>query len=119
MARWGAGYIGLSLPAPMVAPAFAAARAAWAEAERAGSPRLIAIAYFALGGTGQGRANVRDYYSIAGDELAGHVSDGVAAGPAQVKETVAAFADVGADELILNPTVGDLDEIDRLADIVL
>jgi alkanesulfonate monooxygenase SsuD/methylene tetrahydromethanopterin reductase-like flavin-dependent oxidoreductase (luciferase family) len=119
MARWGTGYIGLSMPAPMVAPAFEAARAAWAEAGREGSPRLIAIAYFALGDTEQGRANVWDYYSIAGDELASLVADGVATGPAQVKETVAAFADIGADELIFNPTVGDPEEINRLADTVL
>jgi hypothetical protein len=35
----------------------------------------------------------------------------VAAGPGQIKDTLAAFADIGADigadELILNPTVGD------------
>jgi alkanesulfonate monooxygenase SsuD/methylene tetrahydromethanopterin reductase-like flavin-dependent oxidoreductase (luciferase family) len=119
VARWGIGYVGASVPAPMVAPAFEATRAAWARAARGGSPYLVAIAYFALGDTGQGRANVWDYYSIAGDEVAGFISEGLAAGPAQVKETVAAFADIGADELILNPTVGDPEEITRLADIVL
>ena len=53
------------------------------------------------------------------DEIARLITNGVAAGPARVKDTVAAFADIGADELILNPTVGDLEEITRLADIVL
>jgi alkanesulfonate monooxygenase SsuD/methylene tetrahydromethanopterin reductase-like flavin-dependent oxidoreductase (luciferase family) len=119
VARWGTGYIGLSLPAPMVAPAFEATRTAWAEAGREGSPRLVAIAYFALGDTGQGQANVWDYYSISGDEVANLVTGAMAAGPGLVKETVAAFADIGADELILNPGVGDLEEITRLADIVL
>jgi alkanesulfonate monooxygenase SsuD/methylene tetrahydromethanopterin reductase-like flavin-dependent oxidoreductase (luciferase family) len=57
VARWDTGYIGLSLPAPMVAQAFEATRAAWAEAGRAGSPYLIALAYFALGDTEQGQAN--------------------------------------------------------------
>jgi putative N-acetylmannosamine-6-phosphate epimerase len=51
--------------------------------------------------------------------LAVVITEGVAAGPAQVKETVAAFADIGADELIFNPAVGDPEEITRLADIVL
>ena len=119
VARWGTGYIGLSLPAPMVAPTFEAARAAWAEAGREGSPRLVAIAYFALGDAEQGRANVWDYYSISGDEVARLVTGAMAAGPGLVKDTVAAFADIGTDELILNPTVGDLEEINRLADIVL
>ena len=53
----------------MVASAFEATRAAWAEAGREGSPYLIALAYFALGDTEQGQANVWDYYSIAGDEV--------------------------------------------------
>lgn len=48
-ARRGTGYIGPSVPAAMVAPLFEGTRAAWAEADRAGSPRLVAIAYFALG----------------------------------------------------------------------
>ncbi|HSZ41422.1 MAG TPA: hypothetical protein VK817_15815 [Trebonia sp.] len=43
----------------------------------------------------------------------------MAADPARVKEVVGAFAGIGADELILNPTVGDTDEIARLAEIVL
>lgn len=30
-----------------------------------------------------------------------------------------AFTDIGATDIILNPTVGDQDEIARLADIVL
>jgi alkanesulfonate monooxygenase SsuD/methylene tetrahydromethanopterin reductase-like flavin-dependent oxidoreductase (luciferase family) len=119
VARWGTGYVGASVPAPMVAPAFEATRAAWASAGRAGAPRLVAIAYFALGDAEQGRANVWDYYSISGDEVARLITDGVAAGPARIKEAVAAFADLGADELILNPTVGNPEEITRLADIVL
>ena len=119
VARWGTGYVGGSVPAPMVAPAFEATRAAWTNAGREGSPYLIAIAYFALGDAERGRSNVWDYYSIGGDEIARLITDGVSAGPEQVKDTVAAFAGMGADELILNPTVGDTEEITRLADIVL
>jgi hypothetical protein len=43
----------------------------------------------------------------------------VAADPARVKEVVDEFARIGADELILKPTVGDTDESARLAEIVL
>ena len=119
MALWGTGYIGAAVPAPMIAPAFEAARAAWASSGREGSPYLLAVAFFALGDAEQGRANVWDYYSIAGDDIARLITDGVSDGPARVKETVAAFADIGADELILSPTVGDIEEITRLAEIVL
>ena len=117
-AKWGTGYIGGSVPAPMVAPSFEAYRAAWAEAGRAGEPRLVALAYFALGDGDKGRANVHDYYSVAG-EFADLVSGNVSVDADKVKETVASFEAIGATDLIFNPGVGDLDEIARLADIVL
>ena len=46
MARWGMGYVGASLPPEMVAKSFDAARLAWTEAGREGSPRLVGIAYY-------------------------------------------------------------------------
>jgi alkanesulfonate monooxygenase SsuD/methylene tetrahydromethanopterin reductase-like flavin-dependent oxidoreductase (luciferase family) len=119
VARWGAGYVGASLPAPMVAPAFEATRTAWANAGREDSPYLVAIAYYAIGDAEQGLANVYDYYSISGEQVARLITDAVATSPTRIKDTVAAFADLGADELILNPTVGNLDEITRLANLVL
>jgi hypothetical protein len=36
-----------------------------------------------------------------------------------ILEAVKAFQDLGADELILNPGVDDINEVSRLADIVL
>ena len=63
----GEGYIGGSVPAPMVAPSYDAARDAWCRAGRDGSPRLVALVYYALGDGEQGRKNVHDYYSAFGD----------------------------------------------------
>jgi alkanesulfonate monooxygenase SsuD/methylene tetrahydromethanopterin reductase-like flavin-dependent oxidoreductase (luciferase family) len=117
MARWGEGYIGGSVPAAMVAPAFDSAREAWTRAGRSGSPRLVALAYYALGDAEQGRRNVHDYYSVAGefaDVVAGNVSDS----PAKVRETVKSFEDIGATDLIFNSGTDDPDDVRRLADIV-
>lgn len=47
------------------------------------------------------------------------MSNGVAAGPGPVKDRLATYADLGVDELIFSPAVGDLDEVSRLADTVL
>lgn len=118
MARWGEGYIGSSMPASAVAGAFNSARAAWKEAGRAGSPRLLAIAYFAFGDIDRGRNNVRDYYSNIG-EGADAVAAGVHGTTAAVRNAAKAFEEIGADELIFNPATDDIDEIDRLAEAVL
>jgi alkanesulfonate monooxygenase SsuD/methylene tetrahydromethanopterin reductase-like flavin-dependent oxidoreductase (luciferase family) len=119
MAKWGVGYIGGSVPASMVAPSFDAARTAWREAGREGDPQLVAIAYFAFADGDKGRANVHDYYSFLGDDTANFIASGVAVGPDAVKEAIASFADIGADMLVFNPTLTDLDEIGKLADVVL
>jgi alkanesulfonate monooxygenase SsuD/methylene tetrahydromethanopterin reductase-like flavin-dependent oxidoreductase (luciferase family) len=115
MARWGVGYIGGSLPASMAGPSFDAAREAWRRAGRAGSPRLLALAYCALGDSEKGKANVYDYYSVA-PEFADIVVGAVCDTPAKVKETISAYADLGVDEISFNPGTDDIDEVRRLAE---
>jgi alkanesulfonate monooxygenase SsuD/methylene tetrahydromethanopterin reductase-like flavin-dependent oxidoreductase (luciferase family) len=117
MARWGEGYIGGSVPAPMAAPAFDAARAAWQRGGREGAPRLVALAYFALGDSDTGRQNVYDYYSVNG-EFAGVIAGAVCDSPAKVKDAVSAFADIGVDEISFNSGTDDVNDVKRLADIV-
>ena len=118
-AREGDGFIGASFPAEMVAQSFDAARKAWTEAGRTEPPRLVAIAYFAIGDVDKGRANIWDYYSFGGDDVANIVAAGLSGGVEAIKQTVKAFEDIGAEELVLGPGVADLDEISRLADAVL
>jgi alkanesulfonate monooxygenase SsuD/methylene tetrahydromethanopterin reductase-like flavin-dependent oxidoreductase (luciferase family) len=117
MARWGEGYIGSPVPAPVAAPAFDAARDAWQRAGREGAPRLVALAYFALGDSDKGRQNVQDYYSVSG-EFAAIVNGAVCDSPARVREAISSFADIGVDEISFNTGTDDLDEVKRLADIV-
>jgi alkanesulfonate monooxygenase SsuD/methylene tetrahydromethanopterin reductase-like flavin-dependent oxidoreductase (luciferase family) len=117
MAKWGQGYIGGSVPPEQVAGYFEQARSAWKDAGRSGEPRLVAIAYFALGDAEEGRANVHYYYR--GTEFADPIAAGVSGTPDAVRATVAGFADLGADELIFNPGTDDIGEIDRLAGVVL
>jgi alkanesulfonate monooxygenase SsuD/methylene tetrahydromethanopterin reductase-like flavin-dependent oxidoreductase (luciferase family) len=118
-AREGDGFIGASVPPQMVEQSFDAARKAWTEAGRTEAPRLVAIAYFAIGDVDKGRANVRDYYISAGADVADLVSGNLSGGVEAIKDTVKAFEDIGAEELVLNPGIADLDEVSRLADVVL
>lgn len=119
MARWGQGYIGGSMPAPAVAPTFDAARAAWEKAGRTEPLRLVALVYYALGDGDAGRKNVHDYYSVAGEEFAGLVSGAVCTTPKMLTEAVSSFADIGATDVIFNTGTDDVDDVQRLADIVL
>ena len=96
-------------------------RAAWSAAGRSGSPRLLSLAYFALGSGGREAANASlgDYYAFLGDELAGMIAGGAATDAETVKAYVAGFEAAGCDELILMPSSTDPEQVDLLADAVL
>lgn len=118
MARWGEGFIAGVMPTQMVAGWFEQARQAWDKEGREGQPRLLAIAYFGLGGLDEGRAKIRDYYTNFGD-IADLLVQGILDTPEKLRTTVKDYAAIGADELILNPITDDPDEVARLADAVL
>jgi len=90
---------------------------AWQEAGRAGAPRLIGTANFALGpDAGQRlRSSLLDYYAFAGAYAERSVAAGLTT-PEQVTREIAAYAEGGCDELILLPNGGGLEQVDLLAD---
>ena len=119
-ARWDAGFSIGGAPPAMAGGAIQEFRKAWEEAGGTRRPRIVALSYFSLGEehTAESLHNLRTYYGFLGDW-----AEGVAAGaprtPAAVREQAAAFEAAGVDELIFDPTVADLDQVDRLADAVL
>jgi alkanesulfonate monooxygenase SsuD/methylene tetrahydromethanopterin reductase-like flavin-dependent oxidoreductase (luciferase family) len=119
MARWGEGYIGMALPRQMVADTFESARAAWRNAGRAGSPRLVASAYFAFGDIDRARGNIHDYYAGLGEDVAHLAVSGIRCGAVAVQEAIREYTDLGADELIFSSGLDDVSELERLAEAVL
>ena len=96
-------------------------RAAWAEANRAGRPRLSASVNFALGDAetvAAGRAHLQRYYGFKPDYAALNVAD-MLTSPLDAAQTVRAYRDLGFDGVVFHPCVADLDQVDRLADALL
>jgi alkanesulfonate monooxygenase SsuD/methylene tetrahydromethanopterin reductase-like flavin-dependent oxidoreductase (luciferase family) len=118
-ARWGAGFTIGGAPPAMAAGAIQEFKAAFEQASGSGQPRVVALSYFSLGEehTEASLHNLRTYYGFLGD-WADQVASGAPRTPKAVRETAAAFADAGVDELVFDPTVADLDQIDRLAEEV-
>jgi alkanesulfonate monooxygenase SsuD/methylene tetrahydromethanopterin reductase-like flavin-dependent oxidoreductase (luciferase family) len=116
--QFGVGWTAGGLPPDVVKPFMDTVATAWIDGGREGAPRTVALVYFALGDDVQdrGRGYLLDYYEPLGD--AAHMIAGSLLGsPEAVKGTIAAFADIGIDELILDPTVSDPDQVDRLAEV--
>jgi alkanesulfonate monooxygenase SsuD/methylene tetrahydromethanopterin reductase-like flavin-dependent oxidoreductase (luciferase family) len=120
MARYADGYVFGGGPPRAFARAAEKARAAWIDAGRPGRPRLRAQAYFALGADGvveAGRRHLRSYYAFLGP-FAEKIAEGLLATPQALIQHVRGYAEAGCDELLLAPAVADLEQLDRLADVV-
>ncbi|GAC1350481.1 MAG: LLM class flavin-dependent oxidoreductase [Ktedonobacteraceae bacterium] len=119
VSRWGDGYIAGGAPPPMARQGYELAKQAWKDAGRAGKPRFVAAMYWGFGPNASERvaAYIRNYYAFIGprsEQMAGAVP----ATPEAVKGAIQAFADIGVDELICWPCIPDLDQVDRLADLI-
>jgi alkanesulfonate monooxygenase SsuD/methylene tetrahydromethanopterin reductase-like flavin-dependent oxidoreductase (luciferase family) len=118
--EFGIGWTAGGVPPQMVAPFVERVRASWRDAGREGSPRIVALNYFGLGGTEeQSRRYLLDYYGFLGPDFAEMIAGGAHRSADAVREVVAAFAEAGVDELILDPTVGDPAQVDLLAEAAL
>ncbi len=95
------------------------ARAAWEAAGRDGTPRTMALAYFALGDRAEQSANayLLDYYAFIGEHAA-TLADSAAKDVVTVKERIDGFAAAGCDELVLFPCDPDPAQVDLLAEAI-
>jgi alkanesulfonate monooxygenase SsuD/methylene tetrahydromethanopterin reductase-like flavin-dependent oxidoreductase (luciferase family) len=116
--RYGAGWtVGGGGP-EMAAPMIAKVHDAWRAAGREGEPRISALAYFGLGDEAASRASLARYYGFLGEWRDAVVESAVRT-PQAARDLVRAYQEVGATEVVFDPTVASLDEVDRLADAVL
>jgi alkanesulfonate monooxygenase SsuD/methylene tetrahydromethanopterin reductase-like flavin-dependent oxidoreductase (luciferase family) len=118
--RWGTGWTAGGSGPDKVGPFAERVRRAWRDAGREGSPLIVALSYFSLGeeAVEASRASLLDYYAYLGEWAEG-IADATPRTPEAVRETARRFEDAGVDELILDPTVADLEQVERLADAVL
>ena len=117
--EFGTGWTAGGLPPDAVEPMVDRVQAAWAEAGREGRARIVALAYFSLGDTlDESHGALFDYYKPMGDEVAEMIAGSALRSPEAITGAVDAFAQVGVDELILDPTVPDPAQVDLLADVV-
>jgi|SRR5579863_1287479 len=117
--RWGDGIIlGGSANMELAVQFRGVAEEAWKAEGRSGKPRLVACVYFGLGPDAAGRAgaSIRHYYSFM-EQRANFIANSLPSTPEAIKQIIQNFASIEVDEFIFWPTIPDLDQIDRLADL--
>ena len=117
MARYADGYAHNGGPPRAFERAAASALAAWSDLGRPGRPLLWGQGYFALGDESDGEAYLRDYYAFTGP-FAEKIAAGNLTSPRAIRDFVRGYEEAGCDELILFPTVADMEQLERLAEVL-
>jgi alkanesulfonate monooxygenase SsuD/methylene tetrahydromethanopterin reductase-like flavin-dependent oxidoreductase (luciferase family) len=117
--RWGSGYIMGGGGPDRVGDLRTQVESAWQAAGRTGKPRFVAGMYFGLGPDATERAGsyIRTYYAFMGP-MAEHLVASLPTTPDAVKYTLQLFAEQGVDEVICWPCIAEIEQVDRLAEIV-
>ena len=117
--RWGNGFISGGGGPDAARQGYSAAEQTWKEAGRPGKPRFVVASYYGLGPDAAEKAAqyIRHYYSFIGP-IADRLASSVPSTPDAVKGAIRAFSDAGVDELILWPTIPDLNQVELLAELV-
>jgi alkanesulfonate monooxygenase SsuD/methylene tetrahydromethanopterin reductase-like flavin-dependent oxidoreductase (luciferase family) len=115
-AKHGDGWIAGGGGADMFGQAAQKARAAWTAQGRDGTPRLMALNYFALGPDAHEHAQryLSDYYAFTGP-WAERIAAGALTDEQAVRDALAQFEEAGCDELLLFPCNPDPAQVDALA----
>jgi alkanesulfonate monooxygenase SsuD/methylene tetrahydromethanopterin reductase-like flavin-dependent oxidoreductase (luciferase family) len=118
--RWGVGWTAGGQPPEQVEPFVQRVRQAWKESERPGEPRIVALSYFSMqeDRAEESKRNLVDYYGFLGD-MAQQLADWIPRGEEAVRETAKRFEAIGVDELVFDPTVADVRELELLAEATL
>jgi len=116
VALYGDGFL-CAAPLAWAGPLVQTVRDQWESAGRTGRPRLVCQVNAAVGKpetVEQARRAIAEYYAFSGRSGWGEpLSD-----PAEIADTVAAYREFGADELVLYCYADDPDQIEALATIV-
>lgn len=114
--KWGIGWTAGGSGPDRAGPIADRVRAAWEAAGREGRPRIVCLQYFALGSRAEERAAayLTDYYGEWGQGMASTIPKS----PDVLQESIRAFEAIGADELIFDPSIGDLEQVELLAKAV-
>jgi alkanesulfonate monooxygenase SsuD/methylene tetrahydromethanopterin reductase-like flavin-dependent oxidoreductase (luciferase family) len=120
---WAAGFsaFGLAPDTDRIARDFDVFRSAWKSVGRPGKPRLLATHFFALGPSAESgtREYIRRHYSHLSVAQAALLEGAISTTrPERLREVFRQLVEAGATDVVPIPIIADLDQLDRLADVL-
>ena len=113
------GFIAAAGNAAAVEQLYQVAVESWEAEGRSGKPRLAGVASYALGPNAADQVGgyIRHYYSFLGDATEQMARNAISS-PEAVKDAIRDMEGIGMDEVVFLPSVAEMDQLDRLADII-
>ena len=117
--RYADGFIAAASNPHGVDELYQVALDSWQAEGRNGTPRLAGVASYALGPDAADKVGgyIRHYYSFLG-EAAENMARNAISTPEAVKDTLRDMEGIGMDEVVFLPSVADIDQLERLQDII-
>ena len=117
--RYADGFIAAAGNAAAVQDLYSVALESWEAQGRSGTPRLAGVASYALGPDAADKVGgyIRHYYSFLGDAAEQMALNAIST-PEAVKDTLRDMESIGMDEVVFLPSVAEMDQLDRLAEII-
>ena len=117
--RLGDGFLAPGTNPDTVESAYKTATEAWEAEGKPGKPRLAAVCSYALGPKAADVVSgyIRHYYSFLGP-VAETMAQNAASSTEAIAGLIKDMEGLGMDELVFLPSSGEMDQLDRLADIV-
>jgi alkanesulfonate monooxygenase SsuD/methylene tetrahydromethanopterin reductase-like flavin-dependent oxidoreductase (luciferase family) len=115
--RWADAYMAGPFETPVIA-GYAQAVAAAAQRWGRPRPRFVTSRYFGLGDPQWVDRNVQAYFDIGGPAAVAGARAGVLESPEAIRQVLDEHRQIGADECCLWVQIPQLEQIDRLAEIV-
>ena len=117
--RYADGFIAAAGNPAAVQELHGVAVESWKANGRSGEPRLAGVASYALGPDAADKVGgyIRHYYAFLG-EAAENMARNAIAIPEAVKDTIRDMEGIGMDEVVFLPSVADMDQLERLADVI-
>ena len=117
--KYADGFIAAAGNAAAVEQLYQTAVESWEAEGRPGKPRLAGVASYALGPNAAEQVGgyIRHYYSFLGPAADQMASNAISSAEA-VKDTIRDMEGIGMDEVVFLPSVSEMDQLERLADII-